>query len=551
MRIVIVLCLFFSVNVFADSTTVYKTSYRSCTSGLSGSIWVSTQGEAIDHFKAVGCFSSTYYTEMDFKVDGERFNVCASNKVTTTDKFCDNGWVVIKNCADGETWVPTADGSSGACRPTANYCDTIQYQIDYDFAKNSCESQTSEFQTATFAGQCNREAERLESTCDLVGVTPPKPEPDLCPDGSQPNADGSCGDTGGGGDGGGSGGGGDGGDGGGSGGGTDGDGSGDIDLSGLLDAINNNNKSITGAITDSRPAVNDLLSVQTKALSTSVESNRLLGVGIAALDVSNDALSNIANLTRDLNNKTANEVSQSVESNRLLGVGIAALDVSNDALSNIADLTKDLNDTAISNSERITTEIVKNTDELKLQTAQQEQITESLLASNELLANIDKSISSSSSITSNELSEMLGSLSKDNKNNNDDIIDKLSELDHNANKHDLTYGNLTAMANSADLLVEANLDEYQNFLEGKIATALIETPMTEALFDKVKAFANELIPISSTCQNLSFGDYFTIECSKFQKFRDIFGFFIYVYTALTLINILFTGIVPNPARKSN
>ncbi len=185
---------------------------------------------------------------------------------------------------------------------------------------------------------------------------------------------------------------------------------GDIDLSGLLDAINSNNKSITGAITDSRPAVNDLLNVQTKALSTSVESNRLLGVGIAALDVSNDALSNIANLTRDLNNKTANEVSQSVESNRLLGVGIAALDVSNDALSNIADLTKDLNDTAISNSERITTEIVKNTDELKLQTAQQEQITESLLASNELLANIDKSISSSSSITSNELSEMLGSI---------------------------------------------------------------------------------------------------------------------------------------------
>ncbi|WP_181318708.1 hypothetical protein [Photobacterium kishitanii] len=430
--------------------------------------------------------------------------------------------------------------------PVENYCDTIQYQIDYDSARNSCESQTSEFQTATFAGQCNREAERLESSCDLVGVTPPKPEPDLCPDGSQPNADGSCGDTGGGGDGGGSGGGGDGGDGGGSGGGTDGDGSGDIDLSGLLDAINNNNKSITGAITDSRPAVNDLLNVQTKALSTSVESNRLLGVGIAALDVSNDALSNIANLTRDLNNKTANEVSQSVESNRLLGVGIAALDVSNDALSNIADLTKDLNDTAISNSERITTEIVKNTDELKLQTAQQEQITESLLASNELLANIDKSISSSSSITSNELSEMLGSLSKDNKNNNDDIIDKLSELDRNANKHDLTYGNISAAANSVSEMFDKNLDELQNNIEGQISKALIDSNIKESVFDRVKAFANDLIPSSSTCQNLSFGDYFTIDCSKFQKFRDIFGFFIYVYTALTLIDILFTGIVPVP-----
>ncbi|SMY16098.1 hypothetical protein [Photobacterium aquimaris] len=442
---------------------------------------------------------------------------------------------------------------NGECKET-NYCDSIQYQVDYDAAKNACESKTTEFQTATFSGQCNREAERLESSCDITGVTPPEPPPETCPDGSAPPCD----------DGDGGGGGGGGGDGGGSGGGgTDGDGSGDIDLSGILEAINNNNKSITGAITDSRPAVNDLLNVQTKALSTSVESNRLLGVGIAALDVSNDALSNIANLTRDLNNKTASEVSQSVESNRLLGQNNAALNASNNALSNIADLTQGLNDTVTTTSDRIADEIIKNTDELKLQTAKQDQITESQLASNdlltgintntdktnELLANIDKSISSSSSITSNELSEMLGSLSQGNKDNNDDIINKLNELERNANKHDLDYGEINGIAGSARELVNENLDEYQNSVEGTIARALIDTPMTESLFAKVKEFANELIPISSTCQNLSFGDYFTIECSKFQKFRDIFGFFIYVYTALTLIDILFTGIVPNPARK--
>ncbi|KJG10724.1 hypothetical protein UB40_05040 [Photobacterium kishitanii] len=550
MRILIVLCLFFSSIANADQLWNVDTGWRGNCPGV-----YSKEG-------LEACFKGANTSRIKYK----SHNWSVGSGTVRHDYWSDHYQRWIKN--DQLTIRPVGSCPAGTelingeCKET-NYCDSMQYQIDYDAAKNACESQTTEFQTATFSGQCNREAERLESSCDLVGVTPPKPEPDLCPDGSQPNADGSCGDTGGGGDGGGSGGGGDGGDGGGSGGGTDGDGSGDIDLSGLLDAINNNNKSITGAITDSRPAVNDLLNVQTKALSTSVESNRLLGVGIAALDVSNDALSNIANLTRDLNNKTANEVSQSLESNRLLGQGVAALDVSNDALSNIADLTQGLNNTVTTKSDRIADEIIKNTDELKLQTAQQEQITESQLASNdlltginastdktnELLADIDKSISSSSSITSNELSEMLGSLSKDNKNNNDDIIKKLDELERNANKHDLTYGNLTAMANSADSLVDANLEEYQNFIEGKIATALNETPMTEALFDKVKEFANELIPISSTCQNLSFGDYFTVECSKFQKFRDIFGFFIYVYTALTLIDILFTGIVPNPARK--
>ncbi|WP_413516863.1 hypothetical protein [Photobacterium phosphoreum] len=432
--------------------------------------------------------------------------------------------------------------------PSENYCDTVQYQVDYDSAKQQCESKANDNQTVSFSGSCDRENEMLVSECKIDDIKPPTPPPELCDDGTSPPCDG----------------GGDGGGGGGDGGGGDGgDGSGDIDLSGILEAINNNNKSITGAITDSRPAVNDLLNVQTKALSTSVESNRLLGVGIAALDVSNDALSNIANLTRDLNNKTASEVSQSVESNRLLGQNNAALNASNNTLSNIADLTQGLNDTVTTTSDRIADEIIKNTDELKLQTAQQDQITDNQLAlndlltgantktdkTNELLANIDKSISSSSSITSDELSEMLGSLSQGNKDNNDDIINKLNELERNSNKHDLTYGEINGIAGSAKELVNKNLDEYQNSVEGTIARALIDTPMTEVLFDKVKEFASELIPISSTCQNLAFGDYFTIDCSKFQKFRDIFGFFIYVYTALTLIDILFTGIVPNPARK--
>lgn len=444
---------------------------------------------------------------------------------------------------DGSVFLKR-DNSPPPPEPEPNYCDTIQYGIDKDAAEKRCfDSANTETQEVNFTASCDRENQVLVSQCEINDkpVDPPKPE--LCPDGSSP----PCDDTGGGG--------------GGSGGGSD-----NVDLTGVIEAINNANKTITGAVNDGHPAVNDLLNIQTEALSTSVESNRLLGVGIAALDVSNDALSNIANLTQDLNDKTTNEVSQSVESNRLLGVGIAALDVSNDTLANIANLTKDLNNkTANEVSQSIETNRLLGigNDKLSNIAALTQGLNNTVTNSNdlltginvntdktnELLSNIDKTIVTSNSNMSNELSKILGSLISENKNNNSNLINKLDELEENANKHDLTYDGLEGIADSADKFVDANLNTYDTFVQTQIIDAVTYSPMKEALFHKVKSFFNDLIPISSTCQNLSFGDYFTIDCSKFQKFRDIFGFFIYVYTALTLIDILFTGIVPNPARR--
>ena len=434
---------------------------------------------------------------------------------------------------------------NGECKKT-NYCDSAQYSIDLDAAKTACESQTTEFQTATFSGQCNREAERLESTCDIVGVTPPEPE--LCPDGSSPPCDDGSG-------GGGSGGGGSGG------GGSGGDGSGDIDLSGLLDAINSNKNTITDAIADSRPAVNNLLEVQKKALTTSLESNTLLGVGIAALDVSNDALSNIASLTKGLNNTSTN-------TNNIIS----------NISSNLNNVDDSINQAANANTKRITDEIKKNNDELKLQSANQKKMIDNQLVSNDLLtglgtktdnsnkllsgitdnsnltnqllSNIDESIlKDKDHVKGDELTELLTKLGDKNSQGLNELSYRIQDFHREMTLNDLSHDHLSNLANSSDELADNNLNEYQKVVEETIETALVDTPMTEALFNNVKEFANELIPIPSKCQNLSFGDYFTIDCAKFQKFRDIFGFFIYVYTALTLIDILFTGIVPNPARK--
>ncbi|PST94237.1 hypothetical protein C9I86_02470 [Photobacterium sp. NCIMB 13483] len=301
--------------------------------------------------------------------------------------------------------------------------------------------------------------------------------------------------------------------------------------------------------------------MQTKALTTSLESNTLLGVGIAALDVSNDALSNIASLTKGLNNTSTN-------TNNIIS----------NISSNLNNVDDSINQAANANTKRITDEIKKNNDELKLQSANQNKMIDNQLVSNDLLtglgtktdnsnkllsgitdnsnltnqllSNIDESIlKDKDHVKGDELTELLTKLGDKNAQGLNELSYRIQDFHREMTLNDLSHDHLSNLANSSDELANNNLNEYQKVVEETIETALVDTPMTEALFNNVKEFANQLIPIPSKCQNLSFGDYFTIDCAKFQKFRDIFGFFIYVYTALTLIDILFTGIVPNPARK--
>jgi uncharacterized membrane protein YgcG len=558
MRILIFICLFFSFFSLSVSAAGYKLTLNngSVTGVIKAGYYETAEAASayVNSTKGVCAYDSTY--GFSYKWDKRDTN----NSFLYFKKYHGNSTCLgsgggdftvryyiksasISFCPDGT--YPQPDGNC----PKENYCDTIQYQIDYDAAKGACELQGNESQTATFSGQCNREDQRLESSCDIVGITPPEPE--LCPDGSKPNSDGSCG----GGDGGGSG-----GDGGGSGGGSGGDG-GDIDLSGLLDAINENKNGITEAIKDSRPAVNDLLDIQTQALSTSLESNSLLGVGLASLDVSNDALSNIASLTSGLN-KT------SISTNNIIS----------NISSNLNNVDDSINQASNANTKRITDEIKKNNDELKEQAVNQKKMIDNQLLSNDLLtgldtktdnsnkslsginnntdvtnqllSNIDESIlKDKDHVKGDELTELLTKLGDKNAQGLNELSYRVQDFQREMTLNDLSHDHLSNLASSSDELVDNNLNEYQKVVEEAIETALIDTPMTEALFNNVKTFAEELVPVSSKCYNLSFGDYFTIDCSKFQKFRDIFGFFIYVYTALTLMDILFTGIVPNPSRK--
>ncbi|WP_419244203.1 hypothetical protein ACN08P_07875 [Photobacterium leiognathi subsp. mandapamensis] len=91
-----------------------------------------------------------------------------------------------------------------------NYCDSIQYQLDYKAAQDACLASATDNQNVSFSASCDRENEVLIKQCTITDKPKPKPEPDLCPDGSVKPDSGICPDTGGGGgDGGDTGGGGD------------------------------------------------------------------------------------------------------------------------------------------------------------------------------------------------------------------------------------------------------------------------------------------------------------------------------------------------------
>ncbi|HIF9439719.1 TPA: hypothetical protein ACX6SL_003928 [Photobacterium damselae] len=180
-----------------------------------------------------------------------------------------------------------------------NYCDSSQYQTDFKNQERSCLLSAGPNQDAVFKGSCNRDTQKLEYTCKLTD----KPvEPDTCPDGSKPNADGSCGDSGGtgGGDSGGDGGGTEGGGSGGDSGGTEG---GDkTDLSSVISAINSANTDIV----NSQSSLSSLLN----------SANSLSREQMIKMDRTNNALSNIANITSGLddsiNSSTKNQFDRNI-----------------------------------------------------------------------------------------------------------------------------------------------------------------------------------------------------------------------------------------------
>lgn len=187
--------------------------------------------------------------------------------------------------------------------PSVNYCDTDQYQSDLKKEESSCLLSAGANQDAVFKGSCNRDTQKLEYTCKLTD----KPvEPDTCPDGSKPNADGSCGDSGGtgGGDSGGDGGGTEGGGSGGDGGGTEGGGSGGdkTDLSSVISAINSANT--------------DIVKSQSSLSSLLDSANSLSREQMIKMDRTNNALSNIANITSGLddsiNSSTKNQFDRNI-----------------------------------------------------------------------------------------------------------------------------------------------------------------------------------------------------------------------------------------------
>ncbi|HIF9407449.1 TPA: hypothetical protein ACX6RQ_003413 [Photobacterium damselae] len=294
MRILLFLCLFVSPFVsaatykvtslprFPDKNGVTFNSFASLRSALEGACQKDMWGEShkiikVREFSPVG--SGSFIFEYNF---------------------------YGKQGCDGKpSYSEPLPVAVGEYKLIANYCSSEQYQTDLKNQEKSCLLSASPNQNASFNGWCNEDSQQLEYTCELTD----KPvEPETCPDGSKPNPDGSCGggDSGGtegggsGGDGGGTEGGGSGGDGGG----TEGGGSGGdkTDLSSVISAINSANTDIV----NSQSSLSSLLN----------SANSLSREQMIKMDRTNNALSNIANITSGLddsiNSSTKNQFDRNI-----------------------------------------------------------------------------------------------------------------------------------------------------------------------------------------------------------------------------------------------
>ncbi|ELV7518610.1 hypothetical protein QMU85_003665 [Photobacterium damselae] len=297
MRILLFLCLFVSpfvsaatykvksLNFFPDKIGTTFSDYSSLSSALKGYCQKDRWGGSMKIISVV-----------EFSPSGSGYFRVEYNSYGSNPDCSGKG----SYPAYGTDFYPT---ESGQYEMLANYCDSEQYHSDLKNQERSCLLSASPNQDASFKGWCNKDSQKLEYTCKLTD----KPvEPNTCPDGSKPNADGSCGDSGGtgGGDSGGDGGGTEGGGSGGDGGGTEGGGSGGdkTDLSSVISAINSANTDIV----NSQSSLSSLLN----------SANSLSREQMIKMDRTNNALSNIANITSGLddsiNSSTKNQFDRNI-----------------------------------------------------------------------------------------------------------------------------------------------------------------------------------------------------------------------------------------------
>lgn len=117
------------------------------------------------------------------------------------------------------------------------------------------------------------------------------------------------------------------------------------------------------------------------------------------------------------------------------------------------------------------------------------------------------------------------------------------------NPHGLDQDFITTLTSS----VETHLDEEKSTaidaVKSEITSISEESPIDPSITDGVFDYFTDIFPEPQSCIPLTFGSTnqvfsFTITCEFSDKFKDIFGFLISIYTILQLIEILMTGIKP-------
>ncbi|EAS44790.1 collagen-like protein [Photobacterium profundum] len=332
-------------------------------------------------------------------------------------------------------------------------------------------------------------------------------------------------------------------------------------LGGNIDALKVSNKNALSDVknaTDSLGAKSDEQTAYQKIIADKMaELNDSFGVGIPELDKKSERNNQLLDDIKKMTETNADVLT--AENQAQLDKAFAQFDETKkqtDLLSNIKELTAELGDNSVTDNE------------LKSVNDKLAQMNNQLSSSNNKLDSIDKTLSDNDKKDDSRTAQLLAGLANNNaqgesrwremrdqyKQGNDDLIDAVGGVEGAIDEQTdrlletgLTAGGVNGTANKSNGIVDGIMDDALGQYVEAIESSTDDIALNESSFSVLQDRFNALVGVNSTCVSMKFG-MLNITCEASDRFKQYFGFILYFLTMLTLYDILFTGITPDPAR---
>jgi Collagen triple helix repeat (20 copies) len=335
-------------------------------------------------------------------------------------------------------------------------------------------------------------------------------------------------------------------------------------LGGNIDALKTSNKNALSDIkntADSLGAKSDEQTAYQKIIADKMaELSDSFGVGIPELDKKSERNNNLLDDIKRLTQTSTDELTAANKAQ--LDKAFAQFDETKkqtDLLANIEELTAGLGDNSVTDNE------------LKSVNDKLAQMNNQLGSGNNKLDTINETLIVNESQSSKRTDQLLAALANSDaqgesrwrelrdqyKQGSDDLVDAvggvgdgiegaIGEQTDRLLETGLTGGGVNSTADKTNGIVDGIMDDALGQYVEAIESSTDDIALNESSFSVLQDRFNALVGVNSTCVSMKFG-LLNVTCEASDRFKQYFGFILYFFTMMTLYDILFTGITPNPA----